>query len=402
MKSSFWIVIVICLLILLSFNLFSSAKNIEYYPAQPVAVTSLGQNPDGLLIKVVLENQNIHFTYHSLLKAESIENYPTLIIAVGHSCKGISAAGIDFEAELKRCRALIKKAKQENKFIILTHLGGKNRRDQKSDQLLELVAPAADYLIIAKKSNFDNYFSKKAQKNDIPLAIAENLSQIKPIIAKLFQGESKNVAYYINGQAKAKTILINAGIHGDEIASQLAALKLKKAEVKGGRLVVIPRANPQACNKNQRNYPQSEKLNRSFPPSKKITNTQIRAAAIFDLIKKIAPQLLLDLHESENFNRLNKNYVGQSIIAYPTAQSVWQGAQVVELINQDIEKQIEKFSLISPPKTGSLTQATGKHLKIPAFTLETCQKLTLAKRINYQLNLIELFLKANGVELVWP
>lgn len=402
MKSSFLTVFIICLLIILCFSLFSKAQNIEYFPAQPVAVTSLGQNPDGLMIKVVLEKQNIHFTYHPLLEASALAKYPSLIIAVGHSCKGVSAAGISFESELKRCKTLVKKAKKENKFIILTHLGGKNRRDQKSDQLIELVAPAADYLIISKKSNFDNYFSKKAKENDIPLAIAENLSQIKPIITKLFQGKSKNVAYYINGRDKEKTILINSGIHGDEIASQLAALRLKKAKISGGRLVVIPRANPEAIIRNKRNHPQDQLLNRSFPAKIATNNTQNRAAEIFKLIEKISPQLLLDLHESEEFNSLNKKYVGQSVIAYPTAESVWQGAEVVELINQDIEKQIEKFSLISPPKTGSLAQAAAKHLHIPAFTLETCQKLNLEKRINYQLELIEHFLKITGVEISWP
>lgn len=402
MKFRFLKLFFVCFLIIMIFSSAIYAENTKYYPAQPVAVTCPGQNPDGLMVKVVLENENVNFTYHPLLKAENLEAYSTLIIAVGHSCKGVGAAGIDFEDEIQRSQDLIEKAKADSKFIILTHLGGKSRREERSDKLLNIVAPHADYMIISKDSNFDGFFSEIADEYNIPLSTAANLSEIKPIIRDLFNSKSKTVEYFVNGNQDQKTIIINAGTHGNEIAPQLAALRLKQAEVKGGRLVIIPRANPKAINAGLRNYPEDQLLNRSFPGKTGASAAENRAAEIFKLIEKFSPDLLLDLHESEEFNSVDKEYLGQSIIAYPDDKAIWQGAEVVEAINQGIEKQIEKFVLITPPKTGSLAQAAGKYLNIPAFTLESCEKLKLQKRINYQIELITSLLKINGVELKWP
>ena len=402
MKSRFLKLFLICLLIVIIFSSLTYAENTKYYPAQPVAITCPGQNPDGLMVKVVLEKENVDFFYHPFLEAENLKNYPTIFISVGHSCKGVGAAGIDFESELQRSKDLIEEARAKNKFIVLTHFGGKNRREERSDKLLKIAAPYADYMIISKSSNFDNYFSEIAIKYDIPLAEADNLSQIKPIISRLFNSKSKNVEYFVNGDQKDKTIIINAGIHGNEIASQLAALRLKKAEVNGGRLVIIPRANPKAITAGKRNHPDDQLLNRSFPGKIGGSPAENRAAEIFKLIEKFSPDLMLDLHESEEFNSVNKNFVGQSIIAYPDDQSVWQAAQAVELINEGIDKNIEKFALITPPKTGTLVEAVGKNLNIPAFTLETCEKLELKERIDYQIELITLLLNINGVELRWP
>lgn len=402
MKSHFLKLSLICILIVIIFSSFANAENIKYYPAQPVAITCPGQNPDGLMVKVVLDKENIDFFYHPFLEAENLENYPTIFISIGHSCKGVGAAGIDFETELQRSKDLIEKARAKNKFIILTHFGGENRREEKSDKLLNIVAPYADYMIISKSSNFDNYFSEIAMKYNIPLAVADNLSQIKPIIRDLFNSKSETVEYFVNGSQSDKTIIINAGIHGNEIASQLSALRLKQAEVNGARLVIIPRANPKAIAAGKRNHPTDEFLNRSFPGKIGGSAAENRAAEIFNLIEKFSPDLVLDLHESEDFNSVNKNFVGQSIIAFPDDKSIWQAAEVVELINEKIDNNIEKFVLITPPKTGSLSQAVGKNLKVPAFTLETCEKLELKKRIDYQIELITLLLKINGVELRWP
>ncbi len=402
MKSQFLKIALICTLIVIIFSPFIDAENTKYYPAQPVAITCPGQNPDGLMVKVVLEKEEIDFFYHPFLKSDDLSNYPTIFISVGHSCKGVGAAGIDFETELQRCKDLIETARAKNKFIILTHFGGENRREERSDKLLNITAPYADYMIISKSSNFDNYFSEIAMKYNIPLAMADNLSQIKPIIRELFNSKSETVEYFVNGSQSDKTVIINAGIHGNEIASQLAALRLKQAEVDGARLVIIPRANPKAIAAGKRNHPDDELLNRSFPGKIGASTAENRAAEIFNLIEKFSPDLMLDLHESEDFNSVNKNFVGQSIIAYPADKSISQGFEAVELINKEIDKNIEKFVLITPPKTGSLTQAVGKHLNIPAFTLETCKKLDLKKRIDYQIKLISVLLKINGVELRWP
>ncbi len=396
------LIIFLFLLCLFTFSFLIQAESIKIYPAQPVVITAPGQNPDGIMIKVVLDQQGIDYNYLPFLQANELDNYPTLILAIGHSCKGVGAAGVNFAEELTRTKNLIQEAKNKGKFIIITHLGGTGRREERSDNLLNIAVPNADYLIISKESNFDNYFSKAAQKYNIPLAIAENLSRIKPILAKLFKSQSQEVAYFINGDQKEPTIFINAGTHGDEIAGYQTALKMLEPVISGGRIIVIPRANPAAIAAFKRNAPGLANLNRAFPGNINGTQSEKRAAEIFTLIEKFSPDLVLDLHEAEEFNYLDKNQLGQSIIAYQEEETVWQGAMVTESLNEKITDLKEKFVLITYPVSGSLTWAVGKNLNIPAYTIETCRKLPLNKRVDYQIKIITSLLSLNGVEVRWP
>lgn len=399
---SFYFLLIFIIVILIFSTQTIFANEIKVYPPQPVVVTCPGQNPDGLMIKVVLDKENIDFKYRPFLKAEKLNDYSTLILAVGHSCKGVGAAGIDHQQELNRTKKLIKKAKENNIFIILTHLGGSGRREERSDKLLAKTAPYADYIIISEESDFDGYFSKIAAKYQIPLTMAKNISQIKPIIQKLFASKSKSIEHYVKGDQKNPTIIINAGIHGDESAAQAAALKLLKAEVNNGRLVIIPKANPEAISRNLRNFPENSLLNRSFPGNPAGNSAEKRAAKLFSLIKDFSPSLVIDLHESEDYNRLDKNYVGQTLIIYPEENFVWKSSLILEEINSKIKTTKEKFSLLTPPKRGSLSFAVGKELAVPAVTLETCMKLSFSKRVEYQLELITALVEINGVELKWP
>ncbi|MGM0601951.1 MAG: DUF6305 family protein [Bacillota bacterium] len=402
MKDRFFISFLVFIIIFSFSSQFILAENLKIHPAQPVVITCPGQNPDGLMIKVVLEKQNIDFKYRPFLQPEDMKGYSTLIIAVGHSCKGVGAAGIDYEHEFIRTKKIIEKAVKDGTFIVLTHLGGTGRREDRSDKLLNIVAPYADYMIISKDSNFDRYFSVAAEKYNIPLSITENLSQIKPILSNLFKTQSQAVEYYINGEQTEKTIIINAGTHGDETASQLAAVKMMEPLVDGGRIIIIPRANPEAISAGMRNYPENELLNRSFPGELNGSYAENRAAELFNLIESFSPDLLIDLHESQEFNFIDKKYLGQSLIACADEDSIWQGAAAVETVNSDIKNKKEKFVLISPPVKGSLAWAAGEHLNIPAFTLETCVKLSEAKRVDYQLKVITALLEISGVELRWP
>ncbi len=386
----------------ISLSLLIQAENIRVYPGQPVVITAPGQNPDGIMIKVVLEQQGIDYSYLPLLKADELEDYATLVLAVGHSCKGVGAAGINFEEELVRTKNLVKKAKNEGIFLIITHLGGTGRREERSDKLLDISVPQADYLIISRESNFDSYFSRAAQENNIPLAIAEKISRIKPILGNLFKDQSEEIVYFINGDQREPTIFINAGTHGDEIAGYQAAQKMLEAVINGGRLIVIPRANPAAISAYKRNAPGLSDLNRAFPGNINGNQTEKRAVGIFNLIEEFSPDMVIDLHESEQFNYLDKNHPGQSLIAYQNEETVWQGAVVIESVNEEIDSIKERFVLLSYPVEGSLTRAAGENFKIPAYTIETCQKLSLKRRIDYQIELITSLLSLYGVEVRWP
>ena len=154
--------------------------------AEKILVTSIGQNPGGLMIKVVLNKLNLDFTYQSLIKSEEIEGYSTIILSVGCSQKGLCAADSSFEEELQRTKRIVKKLKEENYQVILVHLGGKLKRDEKSNELLSEVVPISSHFVITEESNNDNYFSNYSQEKNIELHMIDNLSKLETVFKEIF------------------------------------------------------------------------------------------------------------------------------------------------------------------------------------------------------------------------
>ena len=157
---------------------------------QPLLITSLGQNPDGLMVKVVMEKLGVKFQYLPLAGPAELVGSKTLIISAGISYKGLAAADLKLADEIKRSRALREKAQMENLPVIFVHFGGKARRDDRSNQLIEIVAPQASYLIIYQDSNNDQYFTSLAEEKEIPLQIIEKLYNIRHIFSELLVEQS--------------------------------------------------------------------------------------------------------------------------------------------------------------------------------------------------------------------
>ena len=55
---------------------------------------------------------------------------------------------------------LLDAAKSNGNFIVVLHVGGEERRDVLSNQLIELTAPRANYLIIREDSDADGMFAR--------------------------------------------------------------------------------------------------------------------------------------------------------------------------------------------------------------------------------------------------
>jgi hypothetical protein len=69
----------------------------------------------------------------------------------------------------------------------------------------------------------------------------------------------------------------------------------------------------------------------------------------------------------------------------------------VDTINAEIAEGIHKFSLESPPITGSLVHSAGKTLGITALTLETCEQLPLELRIQFHMRMLAIVLTEQGM-----
>ncbi len=130
-------------------------------PSPPVLVTSLGQSLDAFQVQ---------------------------LLAVGASLKGFGDAGITIKDELARAGRLLDAAKSRGIAIVVLHMGGEERRDALSNQLIELTAPRAQRLIIREDSDADGLFAKIAADNKIPLAVIDNVTSLKQPLQELFAG----------------------------------------------------------------------------------------------------------------------------------------------------------------------------------------------------------------------
>jgi hypothetical protein len=156
--------------------------------AQPVLVTSLGQSLDAFQVQLAVRRAGIKFKYDPHAEVDQLDGVKTLFLAVGASLKGFGDAGITIKDELARASHLLDAAKSRNIMIVVLHMGGEERRDPLSNQLIELTAPRAQRLIIRDDSDADGLFAKIAQDNKIPLATIDGVTSLKQPLQEMFAG----------------------------------------------------------------------------------------------------------------------------------------------------------------------------------------------------------------------
>lgn len=187
--------------LLLTMGAVSDAGQDEAVKAEtPVLVTSCGQSPGPNTIKVVLQRLKLEGVTDPLataetLKAKSAEGapYKSVIIVMGASLKGMGAAGISIEDEIKRSEILIAEAKKAGLTVIGAHVEGMKRRaqgatagDTTDEQSIDAVAPRSDILLIYKEGNSDGRFTVISKAGNIPLIEVEKMMDFVPALEKLF------------------------------------------------------------------------------------------------------------------------------------------------------------------------------------------------------------------------
>jgi hypothetical protein len=163
------------------------AKSLEI----PVLVTSSGQALDAFTVKTLLARAGVANEYDPVASAQKLEGKKTLIIVPGASIKGFGAAGITAETELTRTRSLLDVARAQGTAIVVVHTGGSDRRGGASEQFIQLVAPAADRLVVVKEGDADGYFSKQASQRSVPLRLVDRPLDVGPALAKEFGDATK-------------------------------------------------------------------------------------------------------------------------------------------------------------------------------------------------------------------
>lgn len=175
-------IIIITFVLLFTFSVEAGAED--------VLITSIGQNPGGLMVKVVMDKMNKDFTYKPLIESTELKDYNTAILSLGCSQKGLCAADCSFKEELKRTKEIVNIMKKKNYPVILVHLGGKLKRDEKSNKLINVVAPISSHFVVTEESNNDKYFTEMSKAKDKKLHIIKNLSKLESVFRDIF--ENKN------------------------------------------------------------------------------------------------------------------------------------------------------------------------------------------------------------------
>ncbi len=171
----------------------------------PVLITSCGQSPGATMLKVIfsrldLEKEPEPYDIKPLAAKEDLQAaeksgrpFKSLIIVMGASLKGMGAAGISMDEELKRIDDLIKSAREKDITIIGAHIEGMKRRAQgaspgdNTDELsIDAVAPQSDILLVNESGNEDLRFTTISNNHNIPILTVEKNLDLIPAMKKLF------------------------------------------------------------------------------------------------------------------------------------------------------------------------------------------------------------------------
>jgi glutamine amidotransferase-like uncharacterized protein len=134
-------------------------------------------------------------------------------------------------------------------------------------------------------------------------------------------------------------------------------------------------------------------LNRNFPKAEDDAPRGVLAKAIWALVKKHKPELLVDLHEGYGFGAIDKNTVGSSVISSSSLEAQRFARRMIDTINEDIREETKRFRLRKPPVEGSLARAAADRLYIPSMIVETTKKTqSMELRVGQQMKAVRRLL----------
>lgn len=200
------------------------------------------------------------------------------------------------------------------------------------------------------------------------------------------------------GKEEGASIIIEAGIHGDEIAGTLAIeALLPEIEILKGRVIWLPQMNKPAYQIQKRFI--NIDLNKVFPGDKsKKEYEHALAAELFQWVGSHNVDVVLTLHESRYLHDgTNPKTFGQTIV-YGVKPIPKLLNSVLHELNQRLDEPRHKFYSNYFPIATSSTEQFVSHFGLEGFCAETWRGFELEKRILLQRKIILSFLKQMGIE----
>jgi hypothetical protein len=219
--------------------------------------------------------------------------------------------------------------------------------------------------------------------------------------------EYKTEYYILRGNNEYPKILIDAGIHGDEIAGIYACDSiLKFINVLNGTVILVPRVNLPAIKKEVRG--DNVDLNQVFPGNKDGTLYEEKLAYDFmKIIEELKPDVVINLHEAwtkfdkELYEKKKDKSFGQTFITNSELPPDYL-LNVLVNVNKMIHDEEKKFRIqFFPYKPNhSMDNIITVH-KIPSYTVETLRILPLEERIDYHIICLLEFIKEAGISFTY-
>lgn len=214
--------------------------------------------------------------------------------------------------------------------------------------------------------------------------------------------------YVFYGKQKGPVMVLDGGIHGDEVAAQYACDSIvENISIQKGTLYIIPRVNLPACHDTVRFL--FKDLNRTFPGDTCWVDYEYTLSYRFmQLIDSLKPDLVINLHEARSHTRTmtpknkdDKAFGNTLIYVGDTKSSLLTGVQYN--VNRYFSDPEEKFMLHKFPfmASGSLDNMYYR-LNVQSYTVETWRGYDLPFRVCLQTQVALEFMRLLGIGYKMP
>lgn len=207
--------------------------------------------------------------------------------------------------------------------------------------------------------------------------------------------------YVFEAPDPGPTALIQAGIHGDEVAGVHALQELLEAEFRPthGRLLICPVMNPRAYRERQRAAEGGLDLNRCFPGDAQDPAWERRVARKFmDLVERERPALMATLHESHKRYdpSADRPTFGQTLVYGVEPMPAIIG-RTIDRLNAQFTQAEERWDPQYFPVATSSTEVIVDAIGCIGICVETWMGFAERRRIEMQKAVVETLLDDIGV-----
>lgn len=205
--------------------------------------------------------------------------------------------------------------------------------------------------------------------------------------------------FKFEGEKSGPIVLIQAGIHGDEVAGIIALNIFSKAlRVRAGTVLLIPCMNQPACSARKRFI--NVDLNRTFLDEKRISPYEFKLAKeLSELVEREGVTHMLTLHEASKLHDPGRKFGLGQTICYGVSPKPQILQSWLTKLNAKLLTREELFSSVFYPIPTSSTEVlVQRHSLAGGFCIETWTGFEERRRVQMQIAAVESFLEAVGTQ----